>query len=164
MDMPIPDGFLSVRDKPLMAKAVIESNAGHESFITEHMRKLMTADELRADHDRWLLEQRNRLAAEKVALRQPPTAPQILDAAAGHMRDRAATYDTPGGERSMGQAVAVFNLHHGTALTEAQGWHFMAVLKQVRAFQRGGYHADSIEDCAAYVALMGEAMGRRNAA
>lgn len=48
-------------------------------------------------------------------------APEILDAASGHMRARAATYDKPEGERSMAQTVAIFNLHHGTELTEAQG-------------------------------------------
>ena len=32
------------------------------------------------------------------------TAANILTAALGHMRDRAATYDKPEGERSMGGA------------------------------------------------------------
>lgn len=74
------------------------------------------------------------------------------------MRDRAATYDKPEGERSMGLTVAIFNLHHGTALTEAQGWHLMQILKDVRLFARPGYHADSAEDCTAYSALKAEAM------
>lgn len=37
------------------------------------------------------------------------SAPDLLDAAAGHMRDRAKTYDKPGGERSMGKTVDAFN-------------------------------------------------------
>lgn len=85
-------------------------------------------------------------------------APEILDKAAQHMRDRAATYDKPEGERSMGLTVAIFNLHHGTSLTEAQGWHLMQILKDVRLFARPGYHADSAEDCTAYSALKAEAM------
>ena len=85
-------------------------------------------------------------------------APEILDKAAQHMRDRAATYDKPEGERSMGLTVAIFNLHHGTNLTEAQGWHLMQILKDVRLFARPGYHADSAEDCTAYSALKAEAM------
>ena len=85
-------------------------------------------------------------------------ADEILTAAAQHMRDRAATYDKPGGERSMAQTVAIFNLYHGTSLTEAQGWHMMQILKDVRLFARPGYHADSAEDCAAYSALKAEAM------
>ena len=85
-------------------------------------------------------------------------APEILDKAAQHMRDRAATYDKPEGERSMGLTIAIFNLHHGTALTEAQGWHLMQILKDVRLFARTGYHADSAEDCTAYSALKAEAM------
>lgn len=36
-------------------------------------------------------------------------ATMLLDAAASHMRDRAATYDSPGGERSMGRTVLAFN-------------------------------------------------------
>lgn len=39
----------------------------------------------------------------------PFSAPDLLDAAAGHMRDRAATYDKPEGERSMGKTVQAFN-------------------------------------------------------
>lgn len=85
-------------------------------------------------------------------------APEILDKAAQHMRDRAATYDKPEGERSMGLTVAIFNLYHGTSLTEAQGWHLMQILKDVRLFARPGYHADSAEDCTAYSALKAEAM------
>lgn len=85
-------------------------------------------------------------------------APEILDKAAQHMRERAATYDKPEGERSMGLTIAIFNLHHGTNLTEAQGWHLMQILKDVRLFARPGYHADSAEDCTAYSALKAEAM------
>ena len=81
-----------------------------------------------------------------------------LDAAAGHMRDRAATYDKPEGERSMGKTVAIFNQFHGTALTEAQGWHMLQILKDVRLFANPQQpHRDSVEDCVAYAALKGEA-------
>ena len=85
------------------------------------------------------------------------SAPAILDAAAGHMRDRASTYDKPEGERSLAQTVDIFNRYHGTKLTEAQGWHFMQILKDVRLFTRDGYHADSGEDGVAYAALKCEA-------
>lgn len=92
-----------------------------------------------------------------------PSAPDLLDKAAGHMRERAATYDAPGGERSMAKTVALFNLHHDTALTEAQGWHFMQILKDVRLFSAKGYHADSAEDKIAYAALMSEAKAKEGA-
>lgn len=85
------------------------------------------------------------------------TAPDILDKAAGHMRDRASTYDRAKGERSMGKAVAMFNACHGTSLSEEQGWHLMELVKHVRYFTAPGYHADSVEDGAAYAALRGEA-------
>lgn len=88
------------------------------------------------------------------------TAPEILEAAAGHMKARAATYDKPGGERSMGAAVQAFNAITGRDLSESEGWLLLAVLKQVRLFQRPGYHADSCEDAAAYLALLGEARAR----
>lgn len=85
------------------------------------------------------------------------SAPDVLGAARQHMLDRAATYDKPEGERSMAQTVTVFNLFHGTKLTEAQGWHFMQILKDVRLFTRPAYHADSAEDGVAYAALKAEA-------
>jgi hypothetical protein len=84
-----------------------------------------------------------------------PTAPQILKTAIGHMEERAATYDQPQGERSMGKTVAMFNTLTEHGLTEEQGWLFMACLKMVRA-QAGRYRADSYEDGAAYFALAGE--------
>ncbi len=86
-------------------------------------------------------------------------ATDILENAAQHMRDRAATYDKPDGERSMAKAVAAFNAITGQDLTTAEGWEFMAVLKQVRAFQNPDKpHRDSLEDLAAYSALLGEEM------
>lgn len=84
-----------------------------------------------------------------------PTADEILTTAAGHLKDRAVTYDQPQGERSMGKTVAMFNTLTEHGLTEEQGWLFMACLKMVRA-QAGRYRADSYEDGAAYFALAGE--------
>jgi hypothetical protein len=84
-----------------------------------------------------------------------PTAPEILRTAIGHMEERAATYDQPQGERSMGKTVQMFNTLTEHGLTEEQGWLFMACLKMVRA-QAGRYRADSYEDGAAYFALAGE--------
>ena len=78
------------------------------------------------------------------------------------MQDRADTYDAPGGERSMEKTVGVFNLHHGTALTEAQGYHFMQILKDVRLFARKAFHQDSGEDGVAYAALKVEAKAKEN--
>ncbi len=88
---------------------------------------------------------------------RPVSAPEILVAAESHMIARAGTYDKPEGERSMLQTVRVFNAFHGTQLTEAQGWHFMQILKDVRLFTRDAYHADSAEDGVAYAALKCEA-------
>ncbi|MDT4871247.1 hypothetical protein FQZ97_1063690 [compost metagenome] len=82
-------------------------------------------------------------------------AADILRAGAGHMEDRARTYDAPGGERSMEKCVAAFNAITGQALTAEQGWLFMVLLKMVRS-QQGFHRADNYEDGAAYVALMGE--------
>src|SRR5690554_1852976 len=87
------------------------------------------------------------------------TAHDILKAAANHMQDRAATYDKPEGERSMGATVEAFKAVTGHQLTEEQGWLFMALLKAVRS-QQGGLRMDSYEDGAAYFALAGEAAAR----
>jgi len=85
------------------------------------------------------------------------TAPGFLRRAADIMTERGKQYDKPEGERSMAQTVAIFNLHHGTKLTEAQGWHFQQILKDVRLFTRAGFHQDSADDCIAYAALKAEA-------
>ncbi len=84
------------------------------------------------------------------------TAPQLLNKAAQHMSNRAATYDAPQGERSMGKIVGAFNLITGRDLTESEGWLLMACLKMVRDRQRVGPHQDSIEDLVAYASLYGE--------
>jgi hypothetical protein len=84
------------------------------------------------------------------------TATALLDAAAGHMHDRAATYDRPEGERSMGRTVAAFNEITGRDLTESEGWLLMVTLKLVRGQQRTEPHRDSAEDAVAYAALYGE--------
>ena len=89
-----------------------------------------------------------------------PEAPELLGRAARHMHDRAATYDTLGGERSMGKAVRAFNAITGRELTEAEGWLLLQVLKDVRLFTRVNYHADSAEDCIAYAALKAEAKSK----
>ena len=88
---------------------------------------------------------------------QEAPAIRLLQVAADHMRARAATYDKPDGERSMGKTVAAFNAVTGRDLSEAEGWLLLQLLKDVRLFQRPGYHADSAEDCIAYSALKAEA-------
>lgn len=86
------------------------------------------------------------------------TAPAILDAAAGHMKARAATYDAPEGERSMGRAVAALNALLGrAALTASEGWLLLQLLKDARDRTRQTAHRDSLEDCVAYAALKAEA-------
>lgn len=87
------------------------------------------------------------------------TAANILQSALGHMQDRAATYDKPDGERSMGATVDAFKAVTGVLMTEEQGWLFMALLKAVRS-QQGAYRADSYEDGAAYFALAGESAAK----
>lgn len=87
------------------------------------------------------------------------TAASMLQAALGHTEDRAKTYDTPGGERSMGKTVSAFNTITGLQLSEEQGWLFMEILKQVRS-QQGNYRSDSYEDLVAYAALRGECAAR----
>jgi len=90
----------------------------------------------------------------------PQTAPQMLHKAASIMEDRAATYDQPEGERSMGKTVAAFNIVTGMQLKESDGWYFMEMLKNVRQYQNPAYHQDSAEDGVAYSSLKAEALER----
>jgi len=71
-------------------------------------------------------------------------------------QDDIDEYDKPEGERSMGSTVWAFEAVTGVAMTEAQGWLFMALLKAVRS-QQGAFRMDSFVDGAAYFALAGEA-------
>jgi hypothetical protein len=91
----------------------------------------------------------------------PPVAPRsasgFLKRAADIMEQRGAQYDKPEGERSMGRCVAAFNTITGKHLTEAEGWLLLQILKDVRQWQRDGFHLDSAEDCIAYAALKAEA-------
>lgn len=85
-------------------------------------------------------------------------AKEFLLAGLGHMEDRASTYDSPEGERSMSATVTAFNAVTGDGLmnTEERGWLFMQLLKAVRS-QQGEFRADSYEDGASYAGLAGEA-------
>ena len=85
------------------------------------------------------------------------TAQGLLSKARDHMLDRAATYDKPEGERSMGRAVEAFNAITGRDLEESEGWLLLQVLKDVRDRQRREPHVDSLEDGIAYAALKAEA-------
>ena len=85
------------------------------------------------------------------------TASQLLTKAAQLMEERGKQYDKPEGERSMGKCVSAFNIITGHSLTEAEGWLLLQLLKDVRQWQRPGYHQDSAEDCIAYAALKAEA-------
>ncbi len=79
------------------------------------------------------------------------------------MEDRAKTYDSPDGERSMQRTVTAFNAITGHSLSEADGWLLMQVLKDVRDRQRKEPHKDSLEDCIAYAALKAEARLKESA-
>lgn len=83
----------------------------------------------------------------------------ILQNAATEMQDRAASRDTPEGERSMGRCVKAFNAMFGTELTETQGWQFMELLKMARS-AGGEFRLDDFTDGVAYAALAGECEAR----
>lgn len=83
----------------------------------------------------------------------------ILQNAAAEMLDRAASRDTPKGERSMGRCVKAFNAMFGTELTETQGWQFMELLKMARSVG-GEFRLDDFTDGVAYAALAGECESR----
>lgn len=87
------------------------------------------------------------------------TAKRLLDLAANLIDSRGAERDQPEGERSMGRTVAAFNALTGKDLTEKDGWLFMLVLKQARAYG-GTFRADDYHDTIGYSALLGESAHR----
>jgi len=87
-------------------------------------------------------------------LKSDVTPDSILNQAMSEMQDRATTYDSPEGERSMSNTVEAFNLLTGEKMSTSDGWLFMALLKLVRANQ-GDFRLDSFVDGAAYIALYG---------
>ena len=90
------------------------------------------------------------------------TAHSLLKSGAEVLEARAREYDKPGGERSILAVVTALNAVLGReALSEAEGWLFMQLLKDVRLFSAPGYHADSGVDVVNYSALMSEAKARR---
>jgi hypothetical protein len=88
------------------------------------------------------------------------TAPDLMRAGIAIMEERAREYGAPQGERSVPAIVTAFNAITGHDLTEAQGWLFMQLLKNVRMFAAPGFHRDSAVDGINYCALMAEAKGR----
>ena len=88
-------------------------------------------------------------------------AEEILQSAGEHIKDRAVTYDSRGGERSMEATVGAFKAITGKDITPEQGWLFMVLLKAVRS-QQGNYKLDNYEDGSAYFALMGEQAAKDN--
>lgn len=71
------------------------------------------------------------------------------------LNQRARAYDAPGGEKSIGKTVELFNNLTGNSLSESHGWLFMVCLKLVRS-QQGEFKMDNFVDLAAYAALYGE--------
>lgn len=160
----VADTFVISDDSAADSAAIRVSVRGYTWYVLSDGRYLGL---LGADHEYDLVrrtaaapvaQQTDAVAAADVYTTQV-SALDLLDAAAKHVRDRADTYDKPEGERSIGQTVAIFNLYHGTALSETQGWHFMQILKDVRLFSRPEHpHRDSLEDGVAYAALKGESL------
>lgn len=89
-------------------------------------------------------------------------APDLLRNAAAHLENRAAVYDSPSGERSMRNTVALWRVLTGRHMSETEGWLFMLCLKLVRARATDKPHTDSWEDAIAYVALAGESECRKS--
>ncbi|MNQ14490.1 hypothetical protein D3C85_274430 [compost metagenome] len=86
-------------------------------------------------------------------------AQDFLRKGAELLEERGKQYDQPQGERSMGKAVAAFNVITSKGITEAEGWLLLQILKDVRQWQNPDvYHADSAEDCVSYAALKAEAL------
>lgn len=119
----------------------------------------VTANDL-SDEQQYILDQlRSQIKTENAGIsgqHPTPLSVDILNQAIEAQRDRASTYDSPAGERSMGKTVAMFNILHGFDLTEEQGWQFMELLKMVRSSQ-GDFKLDNYVDGSSYASLAGDA-------
>lgn len=96
-------------------------------------------------------------AGAKKETHPTPSAIDFLETAAETMRERGRQYDKESGERSMGKAVAAFNIVTGRDLRESEGWLLLQLLKDVRDNTAKAPHVDSLVDCVAYSALKAEA-------
>lgn len=83
----------------------------------------------------------------------------FLQAAIDVQAERGKQYDSPEGERSMGRTTRAFEAITGKHLTEAEGFLFQQLLKDVRQWQNPEtFHEDSALDCVAYASLKAEAL------
>lgn len=94
--------------------------------------------------------------------KKPLGAEGFLEAARKILEERANEYDSPDGERSMGDTVQIFNIYTKHNLSEADGYLFMKILKDVRQYRSPDFHIDSIVDNINYAALQGDALERRS--
>lgn len=84
---------------------------------------------------------------------------KIVSRSTAHLTTRAESYDSASGERSMAKVVKAFNAITGQDVTEAEGWEFMSIIKQVRLFTNTNQvHIDSYEDNIAYATLLAESL------
>lgn len=86
------------------------------------------------------------------------TAKGFLEEAYDTLTQRGQTYDRAEGERSMGPAIAAFNIIAKRDLTESEGWLLQQILKDVRQWSAPAFHPDSALDCIGFAALKAEAL------
>lgn len=144
-----PDFNVQVRFRDGTTQAMRAGN-----FYWKHHQYERDIIAYRVQHDSLMTEEE----AELTAREHRRTAESFLNDAASIMAERGKQYDQPGGERSMGKAVAALNAITGRDLTEAEGWLLLSLVKRVRQFGGAGYHQDSAEDAVAYAALEAEAL------
>lgn len=114
----------------------------NDDHLTDDLRKLEPAPDCRCTF---------------TPVKQPSTAPDLLNQAAALLAERGKQYDTSGQERSAAKIVAAFNAITGRDLTPGEGWLFLMMLKAVRFYSNTETsHRDSLEDLIAYVALHAE--------
>ena len=93
--------------------------------------------------------------------KKPATAGDFLSRSKDLLEERGKEYDNVHGERSMEKTVRAFNAITGRyTFTEAEGWLFMQILKDVRQWQSPKFHRDSAEDCVSYAALKAESLAK----
>lgn len=155
------------RDLVFAVDGKATAKAEHDYDLIEEVVGLETQPEVDAATQEALLISNKDVAEfaeamgwNNTATTLPPTATDYLHNAAAIMEERGKQYDQAGGERSMGKCINAFNTITGHELSEAEGWLLLQLLKDVRQWQRKGFHRDSADDCIAYAALKAEAKQR----
>lgn len=134
-----------------------ESSEWHQKIVEANEAKRKVIEDLEL-HVAELQAQ----LVEATKIKQLSSSVDFLNYAATIQGNRAATYDSPEGERSMAKTVTLLNTLRGLTLKTSDGWLLLTLLKLVRGEARAEFHADSAVDAVSYMGLYAEELKRES--